>query len=87
MVQVNRVYLKILVINRPQFLVDSNGMCNNFKNGLPMHRTTTSTKNENDVKMTVKGPKKATMEFIKQFARAYQFNVELPRGLESMILN
>ena len=24
MVQVNRVYLKILVINRPQFLVDSN---------------------------------------------------------------
>ncbi len=62
-------------------------MCNNFKNGLPMHRTTTSTKNENDVKTTVKGPKKATMEFIKQFARAYQFNVELPRGLESMILN
>jgi hypothetical protein len=52
-----------------------------------MHKTTTSTKNENDVKTTVKGPKKATMEFIKQFARAYQFNVELPRGLESMILN
>ena len=24
MVQVNRVYLKILFINRPQFLVDSN---------------------------------------------------------------
>lgn len=36
---------------------------------------------------SVKGPKKATIEFIKQFARAYQYNVELPRGLESMILN
>ena len=52
-----------------------------------MHRTTTSTNNEKDVKTTVKGPKKATIEFLKQFARAYEFNVELPRGLESMILN
>jgi hypothetical protein len=56
-----------------------------LKTGLPMHKTTTSTKNENDV-MT-KGPKKATLEFLKQFARAYQYNVEMPRGLESMILN
>ncbi len=30
MVQVNRVYLKILVINRPQFLVDSNGHKSNI---------------------------------------------------------
>ena len=52
-----------------------------------MHRTTTSTNNENDVMITVKRPKKATIEFLKQFARAYQYNVELPRGLESMILN
>ena len=52
-----------------------------------MHKTTTSTKNENDVKTTVKGPRMATIELIKQFARAYQYNVELPRGLESMILN
>ena len=52
-----------------------------------MHKTTTSTKNENDVKTTVKGPRMATIERIKQCARAYQYNVELPRGLESMILN
>ena len=52
-----------------------------------MHKMTTSTKHENDVTTTVKGPKKATVEFLKQFARSYQYNVELPRGLESMILN
>jgi hypothetical protein len=52
-----------------------------------MHRTTTSTKKENDVISRVKGPKKATIEFLKQFARVYEYNVELPRGLESMILN
>ena len=52
-----------------------------------MHKMTTSTKHENDVLKSVKGPKKATVEFLKQFARAYQYNVELPRGLESMILN
>ena len=52
-----------------------------------MHKTTTSTNKENDVMTSVKGPKKATIEFLKQFARAYQYNVELPRGLESMILN
>lgn len=52
-----------------------------------MHRTTTSTNNENDVIATVESPKKSTIELIKQFARAYQYNVELPRGLESMILN
>lgn len=51
-----------------------------------MHRTTTS-KNENDVRNKVSGPRKATIEFIKQFARAYQYNVELPRGLETMIIN
>ena len=44
-----------------------------------MHKMTTSTNNENDVETAVKGPKKETMEFLKQFARAYQFNVELPR--------
>lgn len=58
-----------------------------FKTRLPMHKMTTSTKNENDVETVVKGPKKETVEFLKQFARAYQFNVELPRGLESMVLN
>lgn len=52
-----------------------------------MHRTTTTTNKENDVITIVKGPKKATMEFLKQFARVYQYNVELPRGLESMVLN
>ena len=31
MVQVNRVYLKILFINRPQFLVDSNEAIFNLK--------------------------------------------------------
>ncbi len=51
-----------------------------------MHRTTTPNKT-NDVMTSVKGPKKATLEFLKQFARAYQYNVELPRGLESMVLN
>ena len=52
-----------------------------------MHRMTTSTNNENDVMTPVRGPKKASIEFLKQFARAYEYNVELPRGLESMILN
>lgn len=52
-----------------------------------MHRTTTSTNQKNDVTTSVKGPKKSTIELLKQFARAYQYNVELPRGLESMILN
>ncbi|MBQ6080595.1 MAG: hypothetical protein IJK93_10005 [Muribaculaceae bacterium] len=52
-----------------------------------MHKTTTSIKIEEDVITTVKGPKQSTIELIKQFARAYQYNVELPRGLESMILN
>jgi hypothetical protein len=52
-----------------------------------MHRTTTSTNNENDVMTSERGPKKSTIELLKQFARAYQYNVELPRGLESMILN
>ena len=59
----------------------------NFKTELPMHRTTTPIKKENDVITSVKGPKKATIEFLKQFARAYQYNVEMPRGLETMILN
>ncbi len=52
-----------------------------------MHKITTSTKTNQDVMTSVKGPKKATLEFLKQFARAYEYNVELPRGLESMILN
>lgn len=52
-----------------------------------MHKTTTSTKNEKDVMTSVNGPKKATIKFLKQFARAYQYNVEMPRGLELMILN
>ncbi len=52
-----------------------------------MHKMTTSTDKQNDVKTSVRGPKKATVDFLKQFARAYQYNVELPRGLESMILN
>jgi len=53
-----------------------------------MHKTTTSTNIEDDVMTSaVKGPKRSTVELIKQFARAYQYNVELPRGLESMILN
>lgn len=51
-----------------------------------MHKMTTSTDKKNDV-TTVRGPKKSTVEFLKQFARAYQYNVELPRGLEAMILN
>ena len=52
-----------------------------------MHRTTTPNDTENDVMTKVSGPKKATIEFLKQFARAYEYNVELPRGLESMIMN
>jgi len=59
----------------------------NLKIGLPMHKTTTSTNKDNDVMTSVKGPKKATIEFLKQFARAYQYNVNMPRGLESMIVN
>ena len=52
-----------------------------------MHRTTTSTNHNDDIMTTVHKPKKATIEFLKQFARAYQYNAELPRGLESMVLN
>ena len=52
-----------------------------------MHKMTTSTNNENGVKTAIKRPKKATIEFLRQFACAYQFNAELPRGLESMIVN
>ena len=52
-----------------------------------MHKITTSNKTNQDVMTSVKGPKKATLEFLKQFARAYQYNVEMPRGLELMILN
>ena len=48
--------------------------------------TTTNTK-RNDVMAPVKGPKKSTISLLKQFARAYSYNAELPRGLESMILN
>ena len=48
---------------------------------------TTSTNNDNDVLTALKRPKKATIEFLKQFARAYEYNAELPRGLESMIVN
>jgi len=52
-----------------------------------MHKMTTSTNKEKDVVTSVKGPKKATVEFLKQFARAYQYNVDMPKGLETMILN
>ncbi len=50
-----------------------------------MHRTTTPT--NNDTMATVHKPKKATIEFLKQFARVYRYNAELPRGLECMALN
>ena len=52
-----------------------------------MHKMTTSSNKENDVMTAIKRPKRATIEFLKQFARAYQYNAELPRGLESMIVN
>lgn len=52
-----------------------------------MHKMTTSTNKDNDVMAVIKRPKKATIELLKQFARAYQYNAELPRGLESMIVN
>ena len=53
-----------------------------------MHKmTTTETKKIKDVIATVNGPKRSTVNFLKQFARAYSYNEELPRGLESMILN
>ena len=52
-----------------------------------MHKTTTSTNKNNDVMTAIKRPKQATIELIKQFARVYQYNAELPRGLESMIVN
>lgn len=52
-----------------------------------MHKTTTSTNKENDVMTAIKGPKKATLEFLRQFARVYQYNAVLPRGLESIIVN
>ena len=41
-----------------------------------MHKMTTSTNKNNDVITALKRPKKATIEFLKQFARAYQYNAE-----------
>lgn len=35
----------------------------------------------------VKGPRQATLDFIKQFARAYKYNAGMPQGLETLILN
>lgn len=59
-----------------------------FKSVLPMHRTTTTkTEKLSDVMATVKGPKKSTISLLKQFARVYSYNAELPRGLEAMVLN
>jgi len=53
-----------------------------------MHRTTTTkTEKNNDVTAPVRGPKKSTISLLKQFARAYSFNVELPAGLQGMVLN
>ena len=53
-----------------------------------MHRTTTTkTEKLSDVMATVKGPKKSTISLLKQFARVYSYNAELPRGLEAMVLN
>jgi len=34
-----------------------------------------------------RAPKKATIEFLKQFARAYTYNAGMPRGLEGIVLN
>lgn len=53
-----------------------------------MHRTTTSkTKKSSDVTAPVSGPRKSTLSLLKQFARVYSYNAELPRGLEGMVLN
>ncbi len=53
-----------------------------------MHKmTTTNTEKIKDVMAPVNGPKKSTISLIKQFARAYSYNADLPKGLESMILN
>ena len=53
-----------------------------------MHRTTTpETEKLNDVKAAMRGPKKSTINLLRQFARAYSFNAELPRGLEGIVLN
>ena len=35
----------------------------------------------------MRGPKKSTINLLRQFARAYSFNAELPRGLEGIVLN
>lgn len=53
-----------------------------------MHRTTTTkTEKSSDVTAPVRGPKTSTLNLLKQFARAYSYNAELPRGLEGMVLN
>jgi len=54
-----------------------------------MQQTTTPKQtNSNDV-MTqpATGPKKSTLDFIKQFARAYKYNARMPKGLEGIVLN
>ena len=53
-----------------------------------MQKTSTPVKaEETSMQQAVARPKRATVEFLKQFARVYQYNAELPRGLESMIVN
>ena len=36
---------------------------------------------------TLRKPKKATVDFIKQFARGYKFNSMMPSDLGSLVLN
>ena len=54
---------------------------------VPMEKTTTQLHVDSGRETSVKGPRKSTVDFIKQFARIYTCSTVLPLGLGSMIVN
>ena len=52
-----------------------------------MEKTTTQLHVDSSRETSVKGPRKSTVDFIKQFARIYTCSTVLPLGLGSMIVN
>lgn len=52
-----------------------------------MQKTSTQIKVEDRKVKQVSGPRKSTIDFLKQFARAYNYNRLMPEGLGGFIAN
>ena len=52
-----------------------------------MQKTSTHYREENKVGQSFMGPKRSTVDFIKQFARAYSYNRMVPAGLGGFVAN